>query len=175
MAAIRITDLDISPDMTKVVAVGIVPSLSTPPPPSSAEAPPPQSYGPGCSGKAEDRMVVYDMSTKQMTASVSLSYILTITSDTRSVDRSLELGGEITSVRISHDSRYALTSHAPGVGLRLLLFTHACRIRKPLAGNTSLGPKSTTGSSQIHRTEAGKTRYQELFRRGRWEVCDEWL
>ena len=84
MATIRVTDLDVSPNMTKVVAVGIIHLPPTPHPPSSTGASPapgargdstsqspqaqPQAYPP----KPENRMIVYDMITKQTVACVSL-------------------------------------------------------------------------------------------------------
>lgn len=108
MAPIRVTDLDVSPNMAMVVAVGIIHLPPTPhPPASTGTSPAPgargdstsqssqsQSHAPGYTVKAENRMVVYDMVAKQTLAS-------------------LKLDGETTSVRVSHDSRYALISHAP--------------------------------------------------------------
>ena len=44
-----------------------------------------------------------------------------------------------------------------------------------LVGNASLGFESITDSLQIHGTEAGKTRYQELFRGSGREFRGEWL
>jgi hypothetical protein len=137
MATIRVTDLDVSPNMTKVVAVGIIhlphPSSSAGASPapgtrgdSSSQSPPYQSHTPGCSAIAENRMIVYDMTTKQTIACVFPSCAWVIKSDARSVGRSLKLDGEITSVRVSYDSRYALMNHAPDVGSHLLLPTHTC-------------------------------------------------
>lgn len=71
-------------------------------------------------------MVVYDMATKQTLASVPLSRIRAAASDARFVDRSLKLDGETTSVRISHDSRYALISNAPDVRLHVFWLVHTC-------------------------------------------------
>jgi len=84
MATIRVTDLDVSPNMTKVVAVGIIHLPPTPHPPSStgaspapgargdstSQSPQAQSQAPG-SPKQENRMIVYDMITKQTIAWVS--------------------------------------------------------------------------------------------------------
>lgn len=135
MTAIRVTDLDVSPNMTKVVAVGIINLAPTPNPPSSAGASPApgargdsasqssqtQSHTPGYPSKAENRMIVYDMTTKQTIAYVPPRYVWNVISDMISVDRSLKLDGETTSARVSNDSRYALINHAPDVGPRLLL------------------------------------------------------
>ena len=95
MDAIRITDLDVSPDMTKVVVVGINHRLLSQHPPSStgaypapgapgdstSQSPPSQPHELGHPVKTEDRMVVRDMATKQTTESVSQSYVWTIASD----------------------------------------------------------------------------------------------
>lgn len=138
MATIRVTDLDVSPNMAKVVAVGIIYLPPTPHPPSStgaspapgtrgdsvSQSPPSQSHGSGYSVKAENRMVVYDMTTKQTIAFVFSSYIRIATSDARPIDRSLKLDGETTSVRISHDSKYALISNAPDVSLHYSSHTY---------------------------------------------------
>jgi len=131
---IRATDLDVSPDMTKVVTVGIIPNPSPPSSAGASPAPgtcgdsifqPPQSqpHAPGCTSRAENGMVVYDIITKETIACVPINLDLTTISDARSVDRSLKLDGEITSVRVSRDSRYALINHSPDVGLCLLLAT----------------------------------------------------
>ena len=130
MATIRVTDLDVSPDMTKVVAVGIVYLPPTPQPPSSTGDLPPQLYTPGYSVQVENSVIVYDLITKQTIACVSLSYVLSLASDARSIDRSLKLDGEIFSVRISYDSRYALINHAPGVGFHYLLSVRPLLIRE---------------------------------------------
>ncbi|KAF9792158.1 WD40 repeat-like protein [Thelephora terrestris] len=108
MAPIRVTDLDVSPNMTKVVAVGVIHLPPIPHPPTStgnspapgargdsaSQSPQSQSHTPSYIVKAENRMIVYDLATKHQIAS-------------------LRLDGETTSVRVSRDSRYALISHAP--------------------------------------------------------------
>ncbi|KII88044.1 hypothetical protein PLICRDRAFT_30507 [Plicaturopsis crispa FD-325 SS-3] len=73
--AIRVTDLAVTPDFTRLVAVGI---YNTPP----------------AAGGTENRIVVYNMATKE-------------------AETSIRLEGELTSVKISQDSQYALISHAP--------------------------------------------------------------
>jgi hypothetical protein len=75
MATIRVTDLDVSPNMTKVVAAGIVYLPPTPQPISSTGDLPPQSYTPDYSVQVENSVIVYDMITKQTIACVSLSYV----------------------------------------------------------------------------------------------------
>ena len=136
-ATIRVTDLDVSPNMTKVVAVGIIYLPPPPNPPSSTGASPApgargdsasqssqsQSHAPSFPAKAENRLIVYDMATKHTIACVPPSDIWIMTSDARLVGRSLKLEGETTSVRVSHDSRYALINHAPNVRFHSLLPT----------------------------------------------------
>ncbi|PSR81506.1 hypothetical protein PHLCEN_2v6364 [Hermanssonia centrifuga] len=98
---IRVTDLAITPDFTKLVAVGMY-DLPSPIPQSNA----PSAEGvtpPAASGAAhannspptEFRMIVYDLATKQLEASIRTE-------------------GELTSVKISHDSQCALVNRAPG-------------------------------------------------------------
>lgn len=139
MATIRVTDLDVSPNMTRVVAVGIIhlPPVSHPPSStraspapgtrgeSASQSPQAQSQPPGYPPKTENRMIVYDMISKQTIAWEFLGYVSIVTSNSRSVHRSLKLDGETTSVRVSHDSRYALINHAPDVRFHILLPMHA--------------------------------------------------
>ncbi|KAI0086137.1 WD40 repeat-like protein [Irpex rosettiformis] len=94
---IRVTDLAITPDFTKLVAVGMY-DVPTPPPPT------PTATGDGANaGSAapaiasppkEFRLAVWDLSTKQL----------------ETFER---MEGELTSVKISDDSRYALINRAP--------------------------------------------------------------
>lgn len=98
MAPIRVTDLDVSPNMTKVVAVGIIHLPPTPhPPASTGTSPAPgargdtgsqssqsQSHSPSYTVKAENRMIVYDMTTKQTIACVMICARM-ITSETGTV------------------------------------------------------------------------------------------
>lgn len=136
MAPIRVTDMDVSPNMTKVVAVGIIhlpPTSHTPASTGASPAPgargdttsqssQSQSHAQSYTVKAENRMIVYDMATKQTIACVLID-VRIVTSETGWVDRSLKLDGETTSVRVSQDSRYALISHAPDARFRSSLPT----------------------------------------------------
>ncbi|KAI0071759.1 WD40 repeat-like protein, partial [Panus rudis PR-1116 ss-1] len=109
---IRVTDLAITPDYTRLVAVGMynVPSTpSNPPPPPSDGATGTGSgsgsganatagaatHGSGSSG-SETRVIVYQLATKQ-------------------IEASLHMEGELTSVKVSEDSRYALINRASKV------------------------------------------------------------
>ncbi|KAH9483891.1 WD repeat-containing protein 26-like protein [Psilocybe cubensis] len=102
---IRLTDLAVTPDFTRLVAVGMEHPQSFPSAPEpnqtrggaqSGDAPP----APGGNGvhgvalRTTHRMMVFDLATKQ-------------------TELSIRLDGDLTSVQISQDSRYALINHAP--------------------------------------------------------------
>ncbi|KAG2077940.1 WD40 repeat-like protein [Suillus decipiens] len=96
--AIRVTDAAVTPDVKRLVAVG----MGYNPPPALARAnvrdasPPIVSNGNGNAvpRSPENRMIIYDLKTGQ-------------------VELSVHMEGELTSVKISEDSRYALINHAP--------------------------------------------------------------
>ncbi|KAK2466746.1 hypothetical protein APHAL10511_001004 [Amanita phalloides] len=104
--AIRITDLAITPDYTRLVTIGmhhLLPSEQNAP----ARTPPNdhQLYAGGVASVAtassatlnrntNNRLIVYDLATKQVMTSVRMD-------------------GELTSVKISQNSQYALINHAP--------------------------------------------------------------
>ncbi|KAI0053876.1 WD40 repeat-like protein [Auriscalpium vulgare] len=103
LTAIRIIDLAVTPDFTRLVAVGESVAGTSPTPLARGDAAtPPVSTG--RSGAAtvsnssgahgEHQMVVYNLSTKQQELSIALE-------------------GQLTSVKISEDSQYALVNHAP--------------------------------------------------------------
>ncbi|KAF9265565.1 WD40 repeat-like protein [Marasmius fiardii PR-910] len=98
---IRITDLAITPDLTRVVTIGMNqigqyndPSFTSrrasngTPPNATGGAPAPTGI------KTENRMVIYEY-------------------PTREVESSIRLDGELTSVKVSQHSNYALINHAP--------------------------------------------------------------
>ncbi|KAG1855500.1 WD40-repeat-containing domain protein [Suillus tomentosus] len=99
--AIRVTDVAVTPDMRRLVAVGMgynpPPALGTLTRANIRDASPPTSsrgngnvVGPR---PPENRMIVYDLKTGQ-------------------VELYVHTEGELTSVKISEDSRYALINHA---------------------------------------------------------------
>ncbi|KAI9458264.1 WD40 repeat-like protein [Russula earlei] len=101
ITATRIIDLAVTPDYTRLVAIGeSAKDPILPPPRSDATA----ASGANRNGNnntatssprtLEYLMIVYDLTTKQPELSVSL-------------------GGQLTSVKISSDSQYALVNHAP--------------------------------------------------------------
>ncbi|KAI0636404.1 WD40 repeat-like protein [Trametes polyzona] len=92
---IRVTDLMVSPDFTRLVAVGMydVPSI----PPAAGVGAGAQDAGAGGAGASarvsETRIIIYDLATKQPESMIRLE-------------------GELTSVKISQDSQYALINRA---------------------------------------------------------------
>ncbi|KAI0820195.1 WD40 repeat-like protein [Trametes gibbosa] len=97
---IRVTDLMVSPNFTRLVAVGMydVPSIPQPAASSAvdgAAAGPAAGPGGAVSGghPSETRIVIYDLATKQPESMIRLE-------------------GELTSVKISQDSQYALINRA---------------------------------------------------------------
>jgi WD40 repeat protein len=110
ITAIRIADLAVTPDFTRLVAVGESvkdPILPTPRGYSVTTNRNGDNNGPRT---PEHLMIVYDLTTKQPELSVSF-------------------GGQLTSVKISSDSRYALVNHAPDEIQMWDLFTQrlACK------------------------------------------------
>ncbi|KAH7889566.1 WD40 repeat-like protein [Phlebopus sp. FC_14] len=102
---IRVTDMAVSPDMKWLVTIGMG---YTPPTPSLPEGhssrvisreptPPVTNNGGGIANgqrSSENRMMIYDLKTK-------------------AVELSFPTDGELTSVKVSDDSQYALINHAP--------------------------------------------------------------
>ncbi|KAL4067711.1 WD40-repeat-containing domain protein [Scleroderma yunnanense] len=100
---VRVTDMAVSPDMRRLVVIGMgyqqtgfspVDGLSTRG--VSRESPPPNTAATGGStqSSSENRIVVYDFKTKAS-------------------EQSIPTEGELTSVKISGDSRFAMINHAP--------------------------------------------------------------
>jgi len=104
----RVTDLAVTPDLSRLVAVGM---QHLPPVPvlidlnqsrdhngEAASTPVPTGASPAANGarasEKENRMIIYDMATKETQSSIRLE-------------------GELTSVKVSRDSQYALINHAP--------------------------------------------------------------
>ncbi|KAL6301773.1 WD40 repeat-like protein [Sparassis latifolia] len=99
---IRVTDLAVTPDFTRLIAVGMCDVLI--PPTGPNVTPPEDGTPPGGSGApggrtSENRVIIYDLATKQPETYVSLG-----------------LQGELTSVKTSQDSQYVLINRA-GDGL----------------------------------------------------------
>ncbi|KAF8965302.1 WD40 repeat-like protein [Flammula alnicola] len=102
--AIRLTDLAVTPDFTRLVAIGMEFPPSIPPVSDTTQSRGAQTAGdvPSASGgngtpavaRPPHRMMVFDLATKQ-------------------VESSTRLEGELTSVQTSQDSQYALINHAP--------------------------------------------------------------
>ncbi|KAG6889821.1 hypothetical protein C0995_014298 [Termitomyces sp. Mi166 len=95
---IRITDLAITLDFSRLVSVGmqhlpigIINEGITGREVQSGDA---AAAGAAAARASENRMVIYDLATKQ-------------------IESSIRLEGELTSVKVSRDSRFALINHAP--------------------------------------------------------------
>lgn len=107
LAPIRICDLTVSPDGSRLIAVGLL-RLNESATASSTSLSLPAST-PGANGLGavntlrmtpagaapRNKLVIYDLQSKQELNSV------------------IEVLGEVTSVRVSRDSRYAIVNHAP--------------------------------------------------------------
>jgi len=97
---IRVVDLAVTPDFTRLVAVGDAVRDPILPPPSDAAAADAENRRrknntpTSIPRTLEYSMVVYDLTTKEPELSVSLN-------------------GQLTSVKVSSDSQYALINHAP--------------------------------------------------------------
>lgn len=94
---VRITDMAITPDFTRLVTVGINYNLTGP---AEAGLPLSTARASGSNGDSTEtapstnRLIVYSLATKQ-------------------VELSIPLNGDPSSVKVSHDSQYALVNHAP--------------------------------------------------------------
>lgn len=97
---IRVTDMAITPDHARLIAVGMYDQPTTPPAGNGAPQDGTQASAAGAPAAAapprsiENRVIVYDLATKQ-------------------IERSIRLEGELTSVKMSQESQYALISRAP--------------------------------------------------------------
>ncbi|KAH9833011.1 WD40 repeat-like protein [Rhodofomes roseus] len=88
---IRVTDLTVTPDFTRLVAVGMYDVPASGP---GVTATPENGNQSGAGRSAENRVIVYDLLTKQPQLFIPVD-------------------GELTSVEVSDDSRYALINRAP--------------------------------------------------------------
>ncbi|KAF9059529.1 WD40 repeat-like protein [Rhodocollybia butyracea] len=98
---IRVTDLAVTPDLTRVVTVGMHAPTSTDSSSRASRGTPGDTANANGSSASinaplapENRCIIYHLSTRQ-------------------VESSIKLDGELTSVKISQDSRYALINHSP--------------------------------------------------------------
>ncbi|KAI0780438.1 WD40 repeat-like protein [Trametes elegans] len=96
---IRVTDLMVTPDFTRLVAVGMydvpsIPSAANAAQDAAAAGGAGAGAGSAASGRvSETRIIIYDLATKQPESSIRLE-------------------GELTSVKISQDSQFALINRA---------------------------------------------------------------
>ncbi|KAG5654117.1 hypothetical protein H0H81_007169 [Sphagnurus paluster] len=94
--SIRVTDLAITPDFARLVTVGMhqLPVSIESLPGRDVQSGDAAAAGAAASRASENRMIIYDLATKQ-------------------VESTIRLDGELTSVKVSQDSRFALINHAP--------------------------------------------------------------
>ncbi|EJD05675.1 WD40 repeat-like protein [Fomitiporia mediterranea MF3/22] len=95
---VRVTDLAIAPDLSRLVIVGLeclpLPNAKASTPQQDSQTPSSGPQQPLISSTRENRLIIYDYAS-------------------RTQEVSIRLEGELTSVKISQDSRYALINHAP--------------------------------------------------------------
>jgi hypothetical protein len=109
-------------------------------------------------------MIVYDFASKQVETLViclrCFRWMLT------SSHRTVQLEGELTSVKVSADSRYAIINHAPDVGSLAVSFIYLLLTQH--TGGSALGPASRPHRTKVHRpTSTTACPPQLLWRRGR--------
>ncbi|KAF9469272.1 WD40 repeat-like protein, partial [Collybia nuda] len=103
--AIRVTDLAVTPDLARLVTVGMyhggghlsngdVSQPTRPGHPGDGVPSSGNGFVPNAANKSDNRMIIYDLATKQRQSSIRLD-------------------GELTSVKVSANSQYALINHAP--------------------------------------------------------------
>ena len=134
---IRIFDLALTPDFSRLVAIGE--SANQPPVERDASlgarrdgsATPPERGGTPAERSVSYQIIVYDLATK--TPELYVTYTLSsMPLSHRNLTSTATLENQLTSVSISADSRYALVNHAPD---ELLLWDlHAQRHVRTFAG-----------------------------------------
>lgn len=83
---------------------------------------------------------------------------------------SIRLEGELTSVKISQNSQYALINHSPDVRpLRDYSEFVSHYVLRLFAGNPFVGPKHWPTYPQVHRSASRPARYPKLLWRRRWQ------
>lgn len=79
---------------------------------------------------------------------------------------SVKLDGELTSVKVSQDSQYALINHAPDVSptsLAIRSFSVPDIIKFLYIGDPLVGSPSQSAGPQVHRSETRATYHPELL------------
>ncbi|KZS88363.1 WD40 repeat-like protein [Sistotremastrum niveocremeum HHB9708] len=96
--SIRIADLAITPDQSRIVAVGLIrtptPSPASTSNPSLPEGGASAAIMPGSASQVDHRILLFDMHTKQEEVNIKLE-------------------GDLTSVKTSSDSKYCIVNHSP--------------------------------------------------------------
>ncbi|KAH8117166.1 WD40 repeat-like protein [Phellopilus nigrolimitatus] len=96
---VRVTDLAVAPDLSRMVVIGLEYLPTANPKPTASHQDGQNIGGNGSlqttvTNSKENRLIIYDFASRTQEASIRLD-------------------GELTSVKISQDSRYALVNHAP--------------------------------------------------------------
>ncbi|KAH9950266.1 WD40 repeat-like protein [Amylocystis lapponica] len=92
---IRVTDLIVTPDYTRLIAGGAYDTPSVPPNATSDTGTPPHGGAAANGARSEEyRIIIYDLATKQPETSIPIE------------------GGQLTSVKVTADSQYVLINSA---------------------------------------------------------------
>lgn len=177
ITAIRVTDLAVTPDLSRLVAVGMqhlqpVPAvidLSPPRDHNGDAAPTPAPVGSSLSASgaraSEHRMIIYDLATKETQSYVHFVFSCLGHFIRHSFShRSMRLEGELTSVKVSRDSQYALINHAPDVRG----FFAACSVlfmKLFFTGGSLVGSQCWPTGAQVHWTATRSSCHPKLLRR----------
>lgn len=89
---------------------------------------------------------------------------------------SILLEGELTSVKISQDSRFALVNHAPDVRkcLRCSYYRFFHSNMYMMTGSSVVGPGIGKDGPKVHWATPRPPRNSELLWWDRWEFCRQW-
>jgi WD repeat-containing protein 26 len=87
--------------------------------------------------------------------------------------RSFPLEGELSSVKISRDSRYALVNRTQNVSLAIEIPVYHAHYFRFSTGNILVRSPFRTTGTQICRATSGQTRHPQLLWRYRWQFCSE--
>jgi WD40 repeat protein len=87
--------------------------------------------------------------------------------------RSFPLEGELSSVKISRDSRYALVNRTQNVSFAAEILAYHTHYFQFLTGNILVRSPFRTTGTQVCRPTSGQTCHPQLLWRYRWQFCGE--
>ena len=180
------TDLMVTPDFTRLVAAGMYDAPG--PNPQDSSTPPGSGPGGGTAtankSSSETRIIIYDLATKQPETCVHPPSPVRGRGECSSdwlcsSCRSIRLEGELTSVKISPDSQFALINTASengptAVRVRRLAPVRACSRAAALAGDQAVRSEHATGRAQVLRPQSVEACHPELFWRRRGQLRRQW-